>query len=115
MAELIAEQADFDTMNIQAIYVIGSVQQGNAGPASDLDLLIHTDGNARQRELIRIWIDGWSKSLAEINYERTGYKAKDGLIDLHLVSSEDFSRNKSSFATMIGSLDNSATLLKKAN
>lgn len=114
MTEVIAEQTDFDRFNIKAIYLIGSTLQAEAGPASDLDLMIHTDGDEWQRELISAWIDGWSRSLAEVNYERTGYRLKEGLIDLHFVSTAGINDKNDSFASMVGSLENEAQLIKKA-
>ena len=112
MAYIIADRADFEWLDIKAIYIIGSTKEGTAGPASDLDLLVHTDAEESQKELLKTWIDGWSQCLAEINYERTGYRLNK-LIDLHLVTTREMKDKKSSFATMIGSLDNSATLIRK--
>ena len=112
MACVIAEQADFERLGIKAIYVIGSTQEATAGAASDLDLLIQTVGDERQKELLKIWIDGWSKSLAEVNYERTGYHVKS-LIDLHLVTSEQLKDKKNSFAAMVGNHEQSAKLIRK--
>jgi hypothetical protein len=113
MARVIAEHADIKQFNIKAIYIIGSTQEAKAGPASDLDLLVQTDANARERELIRTWLDGWSRSLAEINYERTGFRLKDGLIDIHFVTTEEIRNKKGSYASMIGSTDDAAELIKK--
>jgi len=45
-----------------------------------------------------------------MNYSKTGYKS-DGLIDLHIITDQDI-KNKTSFAVMIGSVYNSARLLK---
>lgn len=112
MSFAIAERANFKWFGIKAMYLIGSTQEGTAGAGSDLDLLIHTDADERQREFIKIWIDGWSKALAEINYEKTGYELKS-LIDLHLVTTEELQNKKDSFAAMVGSLEESAKLLRR--
>lgn len=112
MACVIAERTDFERFGIRAIYIIGSTQEGTAGAGSDLDLLIHADADERQRELIKTWIDGWSKCLAEVNYERTGYHV-NALIDLHLVTTEELKNKKDSFAAMVGSHENSAKLIRK--
>ena len=112
MAYAIAEQADFERLGIKAIYVIGSTQEATAGAASDLDLLIHTDADERQKELIKTWMDGWSKSLAEVNYERTGYHIKS-LIDLHFVTTEELKDKKNSFAAMVGNHEHSAKPVRK--
>jgi len=112
MAKIIADKANFEHFGIQAIYLIGSTKEANAGPASDIDLLVHFIGTETQKELFKAWIDGWSYSLNEINYQHTGYKIDSGIIDLHLITDEDI-KNKTSFAVMIGNIHNSAKLLKK--
>jgi len=113
MARLIADGMDLDRMGVVAVYLIGSTKDAKAGPASDLDLLVHFTGDAEQKMLLRYWIDGWSRCLTATNYERTGYHIKGGMIDLHVISSAELKDKKSSFAAMIGSIDNSAWLLRK--
>ncbi len=113
MARKIAGKLDFKAFGARAIYLIGSVKEASAGPASDLDLIVHIKNDAQNIELLKIWIDGWSLCLAELNYLKTGYPMKDGLIDLHVVTDEDI-KNKTSFAVMIRSVDHRARLLNKA-
>jgi hypothetical protein len=67
------------------MYVIGSAKNATSGPASDLDLVIHFRGSEEQREKLSLWLDGWSRSLGEINYLRTGYHT-ERLLDVHYVS-----------------------------
>jgi polymorphic toxin system nucleotidyltransferase-like protein len=112
MAQLIANKTDLENFGIEAIYVIGSSKNANAGPSSDIDLMVHFDGNSNQRELFKSWINGWSLALAEYNWQKTGYKIDDGIIDLHLITDEDIQKNDS-FATMINCYENSAHLLRK--
>ena len=114
MAEAIANTTDFNYYGIKAIYIIGSTKEATAGPASDIDLLVHFTGTDFQKNLLQSWIDGWSYSLEEINSHNTGYKNKNGLIDLHIITDDDI-KNKTSFAIMIGNINNSARLLKKIN
>jgi len=110
--KLIAEEMDFIRFGIQALYIIGSTKTAEAGPASDIDLLAHFRGNENQKNELKAWIEGWGLCLSEMNYNKTGYKTKGGLIDLHLITDEDIER-KTSYAVMIGNVDNSARLLKK--
>jgi len=112
MAKLIANRTDFENYGVKAMYIIGSSKNANAGPASDIDLMIHFNGNDNQRALLIAWIDGWSHALAEINWQKTGYKIDNGIIDLHLITDDDV-ENKSSYAVMISSNENSAHLLRK--
>ncbi len=112
MARLLAEGMDMAEMGVEAIYIIGSTKEAKAGPASDIDLLVHFTGNDQQKSKLEAWIDGWSQSLAETNYERTGFRIDAGMIDLHLITSEQLQNKSNSFAAMIGSLQNRATLLR---
>lgn len=112
MSQLIAEKTDFEYYGLEAMYIIGSTKEANAGPASDIDLLVHFKGTESQKNLFKSWIDGWNHSLSELNKEKTGYKLEQGLIDLHIITNEDI-KNRTSFAVMIGNINNPARLLKK--
>ncbi len=57
------------------------------------------------------WLDGWSKSLAEINFMKTGYQM-DKMLDIHIVTDEDI-HNKNSFAIKINHITEPAQLLGK--
>lgn len=110
MCELIAEKADMKKYGIKGIYVIGSTKTTEAGPASDIDLLIHVhDKNHGMNEFLA-WLDGWSHCLDEVNYSKTGYRS-DGLLDVHLITDEDVA-NKTSYGVMLDSMENSAKPLR---
>jgi len=113
MAQRIADAMDFEKLGVKAVYVIGSTKEATAGPASDLDLLVHFTGHRQQESNLRYWIDGWSRSMAQTNYDTTGYQMNQGMIDLHLVSDQDLKNQSNSYAAMIGSHRNSAKLLRK--
>ena len=106
MAERIATEIDRERLDVVAIYLFGSVKNATAGPGSDIDLLIHFRGDKGQRRELLDWLDGWSQCLAEINYQRTGYRT-DGLLDVHLVTDADI-QNRSSFAVKIGAVTDAA-------
>lgn len=111
-AKNIAEHMDLDRFGVKAVYLIGSTKNATAGPGSDIDLLVHFEGNKRQEEILRAWLEGWSLCLAEISFLNTGYHPEEKMLDLHLITDEDI-RKKTSYAVMIGSLENSARLLRK--
>jgi hypothetical protein len=71
-----------------------------------MDLLVHFRGDGRQLEDLNLWLEGWSKCLAEINYLRTGHRC-DGFLDVHIVTDKDI-QNKTSFALMIGAITDAA-------
>lgn len=106
MAEKIASILDPDRFGVKALFVIGSTKNATAGPASDIDLLVHFAGSPSQRDALRVWLEGWSLCLAEMNYLRTGYPS-DGLLDVQLITDEDIA-HKSSFAVKIGAVTDAA-------
>jgi len=110
MAQQIAAAIDPARFGVKAAYVLGSTKNATAGPASDIDLLLHVEDHAdpRRRELAT-WLEGWSEALAEMNYLRTGYRTS-GLLDVHYVTDEDVARG-SSFAAKIGAVTDAARAL----
>jgi len=106
MAERIATEIDRERFGVVALYLFGSVKNATAGPGSDIDLLIHFRGDAARRRELLDWLDGWSRCLAEFNYQRTGYRT-DGLLDVHLVTDEDIAQ-RSSYAVKIGAVTDAA-------
>ncbi len=106
MAEQVASQLDPDRFGVVGFYLFGSTKNGTAGPASDIDLLVHFKGTEAQREDLRIWLEGWSLCLDEINYLQTGYRS-GGLLDVHLVTDEDIAR-RTSYAVKINAVTDAA-------
>jgi predicted nucleotidyltransferase len=106
MAERIGAELDPQRFGVVAFYVIGSTKNGNAGPNSDLDLLIHFRGNPEARQALETWLDGWSLALGEMNFQRTGYSNRE-LLDVHIVTDEDIAKGDS-FATKIGAVTDPA-------
>ncbi|MEA4923723.1 MAG: PEP/pyruvate-binding domain-containing protein [Syntrophomonadaceae bacterium] len=111
MAERIAERLDMDRFGVKGFYVFGSTNNGTAGPGSDIDILIHFQGDNQQYQELLHWLKGWSLCLAEINYLKTGYSS-EGLLDVHIVTDEDIAR-KTSFAIKINAVTDSAHPLKQ--
>jgi predicted nucleotidyltransferase len=112
MAERIGANLDPRRFGVKALYVFGSAKNGTARPGSDLDLLVHFAGTDAQRDDLLLWMDGWSRSLTEVNYLRTGYRS-EGLLDVHLVTDEDVAR-RSSFAVKIDAITDAAQPLALA-
>ena len=110
MAESIARRLDMQAFGVEAVYLIGSSKNATAGPASDIDLLVHFTGNAEQRRCLDAWFDGWSRCLSEVNLSRTGYPTS-GLLDIHVITDRDL-HERTSFAVMIGATENPARLLR---
>jgi len=106
MAERIAARVDPVAFGVKAMYVFGSTKNATAGPMSDIDLLVHDHGPGPERERLALWLQGWSETLAEINYLRTGYEM-EGLLDVHYVTDEDIARQES-YAVKIGAVTDAA-------
>lgn len=109
MAEQISQNIDKDVFGVKGVYLFGSTNTGTAGMGSDIDLLIHFDGNDDQRRALESWLDGWSRALARINFLRTGYD-QDRLLDIHIVTDADIAGGDS-FAVKIHSPVDPATPL----
>jgi predicted nucleotidyltransferase len=106
MAELIASQLDPDRFGVKGFYVFGSAKNATAGPKSDIDILIHFNGEKKQKEELEHWLEGWSLCLDEMNRLRTGYRT-DGILDVHFVTDADIA-NKTSYAVKIGAVTDAA-------
>src|SRR4030042_238314 len=59
-----------------------------------------------QKQELLLWLEGWSLSLAEQNYLRTGYMT-EGLLDVHLVTDSDI-KNRTSYAVKIDAITDPA-------
>ncbi len=102
MAQQIADSLDMEAFGVNGIYLFGSVNTGEAGMGSDIDLLLHVGQLSKyQRLCLKNWLDGWSRALARFNYLQTGYKM-DQLLDIHMVTDKDM-REGDSFAIKINS------------
>jgi len=108
--EGLARQIDPERFGIKGFYLMGSTKNATAGPASDIDILIHFTGKKEQRKDLETWLDGWSHSLGQMNFLRTGYET-DGLLDVHIITDEDI-KNRTSFAVKIGAVTDAARPLE---
>jgi len=97
----ISEKLDPELYGIVAMYLIGSTKTGEAGPGSDIDILIHIKGNEEQKEKLLDYLKKLGKKLAEENKQRTGIETKD-LLDVHIITEEDI-KNRTAWATHITS------------
>jgi len=87
MAERIAFHCGGQPWGVRGIYYLDESDGGEIDPAGPIKLVIHFQGSGRQRKEIETWLHGWSLSLAEMNYFRTGFHS-DGLLDVHFLTDE---------------------------
>ena len=109
MTEKLAASLDAKRFGVKGFYLFGSTKNATAKPSSDIDIMVHFDGSDEQKKALIHWLEGWSLTLAEMNYLRTGYKS-DGLLDVHFVTDEDVAQKKG-FAAKIDAITDPARLL----
>ncbi len=102
----LAKEMDADLYGVEAVYICGSTKEATAGPRSDIDLIIHFDGNEEQEEKLLNWLKKKNRDLMHENKERTGYHVEN-ILDVHLVTDEDLNK-RTSWACHINSPYNSA-------
>lgn len=110
MAEQIAERLGPARFGVKGLYLFGSTNHAAARPDSDIDLLVHFAGTPQQRADLEAWLQGWSSSLAEMNYLRTGHQSP-GLLDVQIVTDEDV-RLKRGYAAKISAVTDPARPLR---
>jgi hypothetical protein len=113
MAERIATEIRFAEFGVKGLYLFGSTKNGTAGPASDIDLLVHLETNPESMRCLEHWFMGWGQSLAEVNFLRTGYRV-DNILDIHYVTDEDIAR-RTSYAAKIDAITDAARPLRLNN
>jgi len=109
-ADFIANQIEPERFGVVAVYLIGSTKNVHARPDSDIDILIHFRGTDEQLTLLKHWLEGWSLSLDELNYLRTGHR-RGGILDIHIVTDEDV-KNKTGYASKIDAVTDPARKLQ---
>jgi len=109
MAQRIAAELDPARFGVKALYVFGSTRNAAAGPASDIDLIVHFGGSPAQQQELELWFQGWSLCLAETNFLRTGCRS-EGLLDVEFVTDEDIAA-QTSYAAKIGAVTDAARSL----
>ncbi|MFO8051114.1 MAG: PEP/pyruvate-binding domain-containing protein [Thermoplasmatota archaeon] len=108
--EHIIASLDPERLGVKAMYLTGSTKDGTAGPASDIDLIVHFKGSQEQREDLQVWFDEWSHKLDMENQERTGHST-GGLLDVHIITDQDI-MERSTWASHLDSLYGSAEKLE---
>ena len=96
-AERIAASRDPARFGVEAVYLFGSTEFGNAGVGSDIDLIIVRGGDAQQERELQSWLEGWSLCLAEISFQLYGIPSS-GLLDLKFLTPKQADAELSAFA-----------------
>jgi len=83
--EALVAALDRERFGVGRVFLGGSTESGEAGPGSDVDLYVEHFGSSEQRSDLGLWLDGWSRCLAELAYQQTGYRFPGGLLDVHFL------------------------------
>jgi len=106
MVERIAGGIDPARFGVVAFYILGSTKNASARPDSDIDIMIHFRGDDSQLNELKTWLSGWSMSLEEINFIRTGYRVKN-FLDVQIITDEDI-KKKTNYAAKIDAVTDAA-------
>jgi pyruvate,water dikinase len=87
MAERIAFYVGAQKWGVRGVYLVDPSDGGEVDPSSPIRMAVNFGGNGRQRKELETWLQGWSLSLAEVNYFRSGFHS-DGLLDVHILIDE---------------------------
>ncbi len=87
MAERIAFHCGAHKWGVRGLYLVDTSDGGEVDPASPIRMIVHFQGGGRQRKELETWLQGWSLSLAEMNYFRTGCHS-DGLLDVSYLTDD---------------------------
>lgn len=94
LAEALADAIDTERFNVSRVFVGGSTARGDAGPASDIDLYILFHGPTPEQNQLAIWLDGWSRCLAEVALQQTGQHFPDGVLNVQWLDAEPDLRHR---------------------
>jgi len=87
LAERIAYHCGTQKWGVRGVYLIDASDGGEVDPGDPIRMVFHFLGGARQRKELETWLHGWSLSLAEMNYYRTGFHS-DGLLEVTFLTDE---------------------------
>lgn len=101
-AEALAGAMDFARFGVERVAIGGSTQRGEAGPGSDIDLIVVQTGSGAQREALAMWIEGWSLCLGEVAHQQTGYSFAKGIINVEWEEDADALRGRADVRVLRG-------------
>ncbi len=104
--EQIGRNLDPELYGVKKLYVVGSTKEATAGPESDIDLIVHFEGDEEKKDKLNNFFDRWDQRLVQENEQRIG-KRIDGILDVHFITDEDLEKG-TSWATHITSRHKSA-------
>ncbi len=93
MAESVALKLDPKRFGVKEVYLYGTVFNETATSNSDIDLLVHFDGNDEQYKELKVWFEGWNHCLSQLNYNRSGYSIEN-FLDITFITDNEIKEQK---------------------
>jgi hypothetical protein len=93
MAESVALKLDPKRFGVKDVYLYGTVFNETATSNSDIDLLVHFDGNEEQFKELKVWFEGWNHCLSQLNYNRSGYSIEN-FLDITFITDDEMKEQK---------------------
>jgi predicted nucleotidyltransferase len=112
LVERFASALDAERFGVVAVYLLGSTKNGDAGPESDIDIILHVRATDEQRQALKTYISRWDDHARETYHDRTGMHSRSVELDAHLITDEDF-RRRTSFAVKIDAVTDGARLIRQ--
>jgi len=81
----LAAKLDPHRFGVAGFYVVGGDQLGKQAETGKIEVLIHFRGTDEQRELLQLWLEGWSRCLDEMNYQCGGRRC-GGMLNVGYIS-----------------------------
>ncbi|GEM_PF-6387533 len=81
-AERMVALLDAARFGISDIFLGGSTEGGNAGPQSNIDLMVVCTESKSQRDQPSHWFEGCGLCLAEFAFRQTGYTFPGGIFKI---------------------------------
>jgi len=102
LVEQFADELDASRHGVVALYLLGSTKNGDAGPDSDIDVILHVRADDAQRGALDEVLARWDTHARDTHEQRTGRRSSSVGIDAHIVTDDDIAR-RTSFAVKLDS------------
>jgi predicted nucleotidyltransferase len=110
--EELAAELDAERFGVVALYLLGSTKNDDAGPDSDIDIILHVRGNEEQQRALEEYLAKWDDAARQRHEQATGRRSSSVGVDAHFVTDEDISR-RTSFAVKLDSHHDRARLVRR--
>lgn len=112
LVERFADELDASRHGVVALYLLGSTKNADAGPDSDIDVILHVRADTSQRRALDEVLARWDEHARDTHEQKTGRRSSSVGIDAHVITDRDIAR-RTSFAVKLDSHTDRAELLRR--